>query len=287
MISFPRVQRWLVSTGVAGALALSWPVCAYPPAPYHVIYGLVRDEYGVPLSLADAQIIFVPVDGVPSSGSIVPDLDHGVNYRLDLAMDSGTAPDRYKITALNPQVPFRIQVRIGARIYLPIEMAANSANRLGKPGESTRIDLTLGEDADHDGLPDAWQALLKRKLGPGAKTGPDDDADGDGISNLKEYLAGTYAWEPPEGFRLTLVPNPDGVPLLEFMVVGPRIYTVYSSSDLGTWSALRFNIPADGAAATNLANFAAAGVRTLRVEPVLPPGTSATNQFFRVKSQLP
>ena len=31
---------------------------------------------------------------------------------------------------------------------------------LGRPGESTRIDLTLGEDRDGDGLPDAWERTL-------------------------------------------------------------------------------------------------------------------------------
>ena len=28
---------------------------------------------------------------------------------------------------------------------------------LGKPSETTRLDLTLGEDSDGDGLPDAWE----------------------------------------------------------------------------------------------------------------------------------
>src|SRR5436190_19259344 len=35
---------------------LSFPAPAFPPAPDHVIYGLVRDEYGVPLSVGNAQI---------------------------------------------------------------------------------------------------------------------------------------------------------------------------------------------------------------------------------------
>src|SRR5712671_2370542 len=196
-----------------------FPATAFPPSPNHVIYGLVRDEYGLPLSVGNAQIIFEPTNGVQITGTIVPNLEPGVNYRLNLPMDSGIAPDLYKITALRPFVQFRIRVKIGNVTYLPMEMAANYAT-LGQPAQSTRIDLTLGVDANNDGLPDAWQQLLILLLGPGAKTGPNDDADGDGISNMNEYLAGTYAFLPESGFRLNLVPTGSGPPLLEFMVVG-------------------------------------------------------------------
>src|SRR5262245_52283263 len=93
---------------------------AYPPAPSHVIYGLVRDEFGVPLSVANAQILFEGTNGVKVAGNIVPELEPGVNYRLALSMDSAAAPDLYKSTALKPYVAFRIQVKVGSMTYLPI-----------------------------------------------------------------------------------------------------------------------------------------------------------------------
>jgi hypothetical protein len=257
---------------------------AFPPAPSHLIYGQVRDEYGVPLSVTNGIIIFEATNNVQIMGSIVPNLEAGVNYRLNVSIDSGITPDPYKITALQPHVPFRIRVNIGAVNYLPIEMVANYAT-LGEPAESTRIDLTLGVDADGDGLPDAWQQWLTSILGPGARVGPNDDADGDGISNLNEYLAGTYAFQPDSGFRLNLVPNGDGPPLLEFMVVIPRTYTVYTSSDLQTWVPIPFNIPGAGPSATNLPNYRAGDVHILRVEPILPPDVPVTGQFFKVQVQ--
>ncbi len=58
-------------------------------------------------------------------------------------MDAGLTPDNYRPTALRPSVSFRMKVLIGGVTYLPIEMRANYAN-LGKPAQSTRIDLTLG-----------------------------------------------------------------------------------------------------------------------------------------------
>ena len=257
---------------------------AFPPAPNHVIYGLVRDEYGLPLSVANAQILFEPTNGVQITGTIAPDLEPGVNYRLSLSMDSGIAPDPYKTTALRPFVAFRIRVKIGNVTYLPMEMTGNYAT-LGQPAQTTRIDLTLGVDANNDGLPDAWQQLLIAMLGPGAKIGPNEDADGDGISNLNEYLAGTYAFLPESGFRLNLVPTGSGPPLLEFMVVSPHTYTVYNSTNLQTWVPIPFNVPADGVSATNLPNYQASDIHILQVAPILPPGPPAAGQFFKVQVQ--
>ena len=163
-----------------------------------------------------------------------------MDYRLNVSIDSGIAPDLYKVTAQEPNVPFRLRVRIGTVNYLPMEMVANYAT-LGEPAESTRIDLTLGVDADGDGLPDAWQRLLIAMLGPGARVGPNDDADGDGISNLNEYLAGTYSFQPESGFRLNLVPNGGGPPLLEFRW-SASTHTAYNSTNLQN-RPIPFNIP--------------------------------------------
>ena len=48
----------------------------------------------------------------------------------------------------------------------------------------------LFTDADADGIPDDWQKAL------GEKNGRDDDADGDGLANFREYLSGTDPVHP-------------------------------------------------------------------------------------------
>ena len=282
----PYIGSHRALLGLVLGLALTFPSAlrAFPPAPDHTIFGLVRDEYGQPLTQASAQIIFKTAEGVEVTGNINPNLAPGINYRIKIAMDSGTAPDLYKPTALKPTAPFRIRVKIGTLTYLPMEMVANFAN-LGKPAQSTRIDLTLGVDANGDGLPDAWQDLLRSILGPGALTGPNDDADGDGISNLDEYLAGTYAFDPEDGFRLKLVPRPGDRPLLEFMVINPRTYTIYSSTNLQNWIPLEFKIPAGGPSASSVPNYRATDIRTLQVEPILAPGLPASSYYYRVQAQ--
>ena len=155
----------------------------------------------------------------------------------------------HKPTALKASFPFRLRVKIGQTTYLPIEMALSSP-RIGQPAQSTRLDLTLGEDSDGDGLPDAWERALIAALGGNltlADIRPNDDSDGDGISNLQEYLSGTYAFDPTEGFSLELVGFTGSGNLLELLAIRGRTYTIETSSDLRRWSPVQFRVTAEHA----------------------------------------
>lgn len=127
--------------------------------------------------------------------------------------------DLYSATALRPTVGFRMRVIVGNQVYLPMEMVGRLES-LGEPAGITVLDLTLGEDTDGDGLPDAWERELARRLGLNLEDiHPDDDPDGDGLSNREEYLAGTYAYDPANGFLLTIENGDDARPLLRFLAV--------------------------------------------------------------------
>jgi hypothetical protein len=258
-----------------------WAASAFPPAPDHTVYGLVRDEMGNPLSIRSAEIILESLTGTQIRTAIIPGLQTALNYRLAVPLDSGITDDLYKPTALSPSAPFRIKVRIGQTVYLPIEMRGDYS-RLGQPGQSTRIDLTLGEDADGDGLPDAWERAIAAQLG-GSKglkdIRPGDDSDGDGLSNLAEYIAGTYAFDTKNGFRLQILQTTGQGAALEFMAVRGRSYSILGSSDLREWTPTQFRIPALGADASGMGSYYATDTRVLRVEALTATGQSVARYY--------
>jgi len=246
---------------------------------------MVRDKWGQPIRSDNAIVVLETVSGVQIKTSITPQLSPGINYQLLVPLDAGLTPDNYQPTALRPNVSFRMKVLINGATYLPIETKANYAN-LGKPAQSTRLDLTLGEDSDGDGLPDDWERALGASLGGNrnlTEIKPSNDDDGDGLSNLQEYYAGTYAFDSKDGFRLNIVNVSNGLPRLEFMVINGRTYSVLGSADLATWTPVRFRIVDDNSTTPWLAAHSASNTRILRVEVEVPTGQSI--QVFKTQVQ--
>lgn len=227
------------------SLLIFVPVNAFPPAPPFVIYGTVRDEMGNPLILQGATVIFETPSSAPITASVFPGLEPGVNYRMTVPMDSGVTVDKYRSNMANAGAPFLLRVRIGQTDYLPIEMSGDFAT-LGEPAQSRRLDLTLGEDRDGDGLPDAWErALAAASQGALGEIDPNGDSDNDGLTNLEEYLAGTFAYDANNGFSMKIVEVRAEDMSLEFMSVRGRSYQVFVSSDLNEWNEAPFRLEGD------------------------------------------
>ncbi len=278
-----------VSSLALSLLAAGWPgpglpaARAFPPAPHHVIEGVVRDAYGHPLTLTSARILLETATGKQIVGRVRPEMGRGLNYTLTIPMDAGITPEEYRPTALQPLVPFRLRVQIGGVTYLPIEMSGDYA-RLGQPAQRTRLDLTLGEDTDGDGLPDAWERALIELLG-GHRTladiRPEDDLDNDGLTNLQEYLAGTYAYDPADGIVLDLRQLESDHAWLEFTVVRGRTYAVLAGDEVTAWRPVAFIV--EGAGGDPVQEYRAADVRRLRVRVNLAEsGPLAGQRFFKL-----
>jgi hypothetical protein len=270
------------------ALSLLPPLAAlaFPPAPHHEIHGLVRDQWGNPLTIDHARIVLRTDAGTEVRGVVTPGMEPGVNYRLLVPMDAAITPDLYRRNALQTLVPFRIRVQVGDTAYLPIQMKGDYS-LLGEPAGVTRIDLTLGTDSDGDGLPDAWKDMVIAMMGGGltrADIRPQDDLDGDGMTNLQEYIAGTYAWDPNDKLWLDIIEVRDADVLLEFSTINGRSYRIWGSSDLREWAPVRFRLPAFDAPGETRASYVAPNVRRLtaevpRVEIIENP------RFFRLQVQ--
>ena len=264
---------------------LAFPAPAFPPAPHHTLYGMVRNQFGDPISISPSDVYLETPAGTQLPCSLVNGLEPGVNYRLEVPMDSGTSGETnaYQPTALKPFFQFKLNVLIGQTIYLPIEMTGDFS-KIGQPGQKTRIDLTLGVDSDGDGLPDAWeQALIAIYGGNLAGINPNDDTDGDGISNLNEYLAGTYAFDPTDGFQLNFTSLTAGASEMEFLAIRGRTYGIQASSNLQQWTPVDFNLVTGGVPGALRSTYSSTDVRRIRLQ--VPNQAGATNRYFRAVVQ--
>jgi hypothetical protein len=271
---------WVRRIAGAVVVGLSGVLLAFPPAPHHLVHGLVRDEQGNPLDDPKAQVLLEVGGTTVSKAGVSSVADIEGNYRLAIPLDSGVTAQRYKPTAQLPAVPFRMRVKIGNVTYVPIHMNG-VASLVTKAGGLSRVDLTLGEDLDGDGMPDAWERTLMAASG-GTKTladiRPGGDDDGDGMSNLEEYLAGTYAFDPEDGFTLAIRGVEAGRSQLEFTAIRGRTYTIEASSDMKSWSPVNFQVgtnPEQGL-------YVATDVRPVRVTVGPAADGGEVPRFFKV-----
>src|SRR5207249_4120365 len=99
---------------------------------------------------------------------------------------------------------------------------------LNDPSKLDIVRLRLLRDDDNDGLPDAWE---QQYFGNPTIAVASDDDDGDGFSNLAEYLAGTNPRDADSRLRITQIQADQGPGVtLAWPSVSNRIYTVERAS---------------------------------------------------------
>lgn len=91
-----------------------------------------------------------------------------------------------------------------------------------------------GTDSDHNGLPDAWEYLHFGHIG----VNPNADPDGDGVSNLQEYLADTDPNSASDRLKITSVASAPGNPnvTLTWTTHATRCYFLQKRADLNIGS---------------------------------------------------
>jgi hypothetical protein len=119
-----------------------------------------------------------------------------------------------------------------------------------------------GAEALPDGLPDDWQ-MMYRGTKPGFWPAPNVDSDGDGVSNIREFLAGTDPMNANSVLRMWFTWNRFGR-RLNWNTVSGFIYQVQSSSDLANWN--NYGAPRFSAGTTDSTSVSgSAGVEYYRV----------------------
>ena len=125
-------------------------------------------------------------------------------------------------------------------------------------------------DRDGDGMPDDWERTYA--LNPDYPGDAGVDSDGDGLTNLQEYLSGTNPREASSCLKFESVTTSAREVTLQFMAVANQSYTIQFADDLtgGGWRTL-----------TNVA----AGAATRFVDVSDPANGNARGRFYRLVTQ--
>ncbi|MBE0545916.1 MAG: hypothetical protein IH623_31695 [Verrucomicrobia bacterium] len=153
-------------------------------------------------------------------------------------------------------------------------VAATAADPiLGTSEFSNSQTVQPSTDTDGDGLPDFWEALYPSCLNPAIADPPTEDCDGDGFTNLQEYIAGTDPTQANSALRLAdITVNGNGA-TVTFTGIAGRQYGLDRQSPLGAgvWVRVATGMPeADG--------------QVTLADPNPPP---SGNAFYRLVAEFP
>jgi hypothetical protein len=167
---------------------------------------------------------------------------------------SGFSVDHYEVFVDSDPSP----VAVTSNMWTAARLAAGSTHSFRllyqlsdgrrSPVSAPASGTTWGEDNNFDALPDDWQARYWGSS-PGSWPAPQADSDGDGATNIQEFLAGTDPTDPNSLLRVQLVSSPQGTRLSWNSQPG-YIYQVQASGNLNAGSWTNFG-PARFAAGTN------------------------------------
>lgn len=95
------------------------------------------------------------------------------------------------------------------------------------------VDTSVPADTDHDGMPDAWETANGLSLNNPNDAAEDDD--GDGQSNLHEYLAGTDPQSSASRLAITTMTRGASTVTLTWSSVSGKSYIIQACPDLSDW----------------------------------------------------
>ncbi len=277
--------RWFILAAVSLTV-----VHAFPPAPYFTVYGDARDQYGILIPAGSASVVLYADNKETAREALTntpgEDFNYQIRVRIDMQRENSTT---YSSQALNTGKIFTMGIESGGKIFYPLEMATPPA--IGSPSARRRLNLTLGVDSDGDGLPDAWEEAQLYHGGylPGedgwdlSLIDKNGDLDKDGVSNYTEYVAGTYATDSSSVLSLSIKEKLATSARLEFYAFYGRSYTLESTTDLKTWTAVPFSLT--DPAAPNAAAAQSSLTSTVTAVISIYADASAQSTYYRLTAR--
>jgi titin len=163
-------------------------------------------------------------------------------------------------------------ISLGAAVPAGYVVSATATDSLGNTSEFAVNKTVTSTDSDMppDGIPDNWtNAHFGHATGmAGDKSLATDDADGDGMTNAQEFMAGLDPRNPNSVLRITSVTKSAGNVLIGFPSVTGKVYQLQFRDDLvaGNWNPLVDGILGTGA--------------TLQISD--PSNSGLTKRFYRI-----
>jgi len=149
----------------------------------------------------------------------------------------GAAPLRYQWRLNSTNLPGATNAAISFASVQPSHAGNYSVVITNVAGSITSLVATLtvsAADTDGDGMPDAWE--MAHGLNPNANDAA-FDADGDHMTNLAEFIAGTEPQDAQSYLKVDEITASTGACLLRFNAVSNRTYSVLYRDTLvsGAW----------------------------------------------------
>lgn len=224
-------------------LSLASPVgAAGIPEPGLTLYGLIRNDIGgatVRMTSGTLHWTIVPPSGPPVSVQTeLVNVNGQFSYVINIPFETPLAGVAATSNALQMRVTSqtfkRAQVYVGTSLATIVPPAGtNFQFSAVDRAKVERVDLVVSvqePDADGDGLPDSWEARYFSGYAD-----PDLDDDGDGVSNLREYLAGTDPTDAQSVLEFVQVTcGADGSPAVTWSSQPGRYYRIMRSGALLT-----------------------------------------------------
>lgn len=210
-----------------------WAGTPVIPLPPFTVYGEVGDWNGRPFGSNDVATVVANVNGVEMDrcellGGVYPSLNYRVKIPLATGALSGYA---------NVGDPIELEVYYDGTLHSVI--TGSQSPEVGKPAGVVQYNMLIGTDTDGDALPDEYEELFEgfwdSEQGPFSldAISPDDDFDGDGVSNWHEFIAGTIPVYQDDYLKIEdFCQTEDGQFALSFIAASDRSYVLPSTSDL-------------------------------------------------------
>ena len=222
------------------------------PMPSFSYHGQITTENGTPYPADDqATLIIKTADRIISRTAIQRAGVAGCNYLAEIPLDSDISA--YREYAL----------RTGAAVSFALIDASNCETALypitpipavGRPGTTARLDLSAGEDSIGDGLTDAFRQRIADasygQLTNLAQVLPEDDFDGDGMSNLDEFRSATDPTWSDDVLQVAQFRPVQGRIAFEFFAVEGIAYSICGASETDAdgrfiWSRVPWSLSPD------------------------------------------